>query len=72
MKAQIIRITDSHKFMTFLFKIDEKVYGLMYTGNQYRNYSVWSQFKVGDWVEGLRWKDEKRKLIDGDSPVHLS
>ena len=72
MKGKIIRITDSDKFITFLFWLENKVYPLMYTGKQYRNYSVWSQFKVGDWVEGLEWKDESKKLINADSPVHLA
>jgi hypothetical protein len=44
----------------------------MYTGKQYRNYEVWSQFKVGDCVDGLEWRDEKKKLINADSPVHLA
>ena len=72
MKAKIIRITDSGAFITYLFWLEEKAYPLMYTGKQYRNYSVWSQFKVGDWVEGLEWKDEKKKLINADSPVHMT
>ncbi|OHB14698.1 MAG: hypothetical protein A2431_00625 [Candidatus Zambryskibacteria bacterium RIFOXYC1_FULL_39_10] len=72
MKAKIIRITDSDRFITFLFWLEGKNYPLMYTGKQYRNYEIWSQFKVGDWVEGLEWKDEKKKLIDADSPVHLA
>ena len=71
MRGKIIRITDSNKFVTFLFWFDNKSYGLMYTGKQYRNYSIWSQFKVGDWVEGLEWKDGLRRLINGDSPVHF-
>ncbi|MFH1608690.1 MAG: hypothetical protein ABH951_01575 [Patescibacteria group bacterium] len=71
MKGKIIRITDSNKFITFLFWIENKIYALMYTGKQYRNYAIWSQFKIGDWVEGLEWKDEKKKIINADSPVHL-
>jgi hypothetical protein len=58
--------------MTILFKLDDKKFGLTYTGEQYRNYSIWNQFQVGDYVEGLEWKDEKKKIIDGDSPVHMS
>lgn len=71
MKGKIIRINESGKFITFLFWFEGKSYPLMYTGKQYRNYSTWSQFKVGDWVEGLQWKDKNKKLIDADSPVHL-
>lgn len=72
MKGKIVRITDSSKFTTFLFWLEDGVYPLMYTGKQFRNYSVWSQFKVGDWVDGLEWRDEKRKLINADSPVHIA
>ena len=72
MKAKIVRITDSGKFITFLFWTEEGIYPLMYTGKQYRNYEIWKQFKVGDWVNGLQWKNDKKKLIDADSPVHLA
>ncbi len=72
MQGKIIRITDSEKFVTILFKLGDKKYGFVYTGKQYRNFSVWSQFKIGDSIEGLVWKDEQKKIIDGDSPVHLN
>lgn len=72
MKGKIIRITNADKFATFLFWIEGKGYPLMYTGKQYRNFAVWRQFKIGDWVDGLEWKDEKKKLINADSPVYLS
>jgi hypothetical protein len=72
MKGQLIRITPSKAFVALLFKLGEKTYGLTYTGEQYRNYPVWSQFRIGDWVDGLKWKDEKKRIIDADSPVHLA
>lgn len=73
MKGKIIRITDSSKFVTYLFWFEDgKKYGVMYTGKQYRNYAIWGQFKVGDWVEGLEWRDGNKKLINADSPVHLA
>jgi len=71
MKGQLIRATESNDFVTLLFKLEDKRYALTYTGKKYRNYSVWSQFKVGDLVEGLEWKDEKKKLLNADSPVHF-
>ena len=71
MKGKIIRITDSGRFITFLFWLEDKIYPLMYTGKQYRNYEAWKHLKIGDWVEGLEWKDEKKKLINADSPVRL-
>lgn len=72
MKAQLIRITPGKDFETMLFKIDKNKYGLTYTGKKYRNYATWSQLKIGDWVDGLEWKDEYKKIIDGDSPVHIA
>jgi len=72
MKAQLIRVSDSKGFITLLFKLESGKYGRTYTGEQYRNYAVWSQFKIGDWVEGLQWKDEKKGLLDADSPAHLA
>lgn len=71
MRGKLIRITPSGDFITLLFKLGEKKYGRTYTGKRYRNYSIWSQFKIGDEVDGLRWKDERRQIIDADSPAHL-
>ena len=69
----LVRITESDRgFVTLLFKLETGIYGLTYTGEKYRNYHAWKQLKIGDEVEGLRWKDEKKKIIDADSPVHLA
>ena len=72
MKGQLIRSSNSKGFITLLFKLEGGKYGRTYTGEQYRNYAVWSQFKIGDWVEDLNWKDESKGLLDADSPVHLA
>ena len=71
MKGTLVRIAPSGGFETLLFKVGEKKYGRTYTGKRYRNYSTWSQFKIGDEVDGLRWKDERRQIVDADSPAHL-
>lgn len=71
MKAKIKRINNSPKFISYLFWMEDGSYPIMYTGKQYRNYSNWKDLKVGDWVDGLDWKDKSKKLIDADSPVHL-
>jgi hypothetical protein len=69
----VVRITQSErKFVTLLLKLEIGAYGLTYTGEMYRNYHAWKQLKIGDEVRGLQWKDEKKKIIDADSPVHLA
>ena len=73
MLGKIIRVVESGKFKTILIWLEEVgSCGRTYTGEKYRNYHTWEQFKVGDWVEGLEWKDEKKKLLDADSPVHIA
>lgn len=72
MKGKLIHITPSGDFITLLFKLGDKKYGRTYTGEEYRNYAIWRQLKIGDEVNGLQWKNEKRGLIDADSPVHLA
>ncbi len=72
MKGQIVGINPSGKFTMIFFKLENGKSAHTFTGEQYRNFAVWSQFKVGDCVDGLEWRDEKKKLIDADSPVHLA
>lgn len=71
MKSQIINIINSEKFIIFCFKLENGKRAKTYTGKNYRNYAMWSQFKVGDWVKGLKLKEEKKCLIDADSLVEL-
>jgi len=72
MKGKIVRIVPSGNFITIIIriiKIDKC--GRTYTGKNYRNFALWSELKEGDLVDGLKWLDEDRGIIDGDSPVHL-
>lgn len=71
MQGTIVRITHSGDLVTLLFRLGPKRYGHTFTGERYRNYSIWSQFKIGDDVDGLSWKDERKQIIDADSPAHL-
>ena len=71
MTGKLIRITPSGDFVTLLFKLGPKEYAHTFTGERYRNYKVWSEFKIGDELDGLRWSDAKKKRIDADSPAHL-
>lgn len=71
MTGQLIRVSGLSGFTTLLFKFENGKYGRTYTGDKYRNYSIWSQFKIGDSISGLEWKDEKKLIINGDSPAHL-
>ena len=64
-------ISSSENFINIFFKFDNGKSAHTFTGKQYRNYAIWKQFKVGDCVEGLNWKNEKKKLVDADSPVYL-
>ena len=71
MNGKVIRVVDSNKFITLLIWIQEDgVCGRTYTGEKYRNYHNWCDFKVGDHIGGLEWKDKARKILDADSPVY--
>lgn len=72
MKGQIVGINPSGKFTMIFFKLESGKSAHTYTGEQYRNYAVWSSFKVGDWIDGLEWRAEKKKQINADSPVYLA
>lgn len=71
MKGKILGITPSGKFVMVFLKLEGEKSAHTFTGEQYRNYAIWSDFKVGDWIDGLEWRDEKKRLIDADSPAHL-
>lgn len=72
MEGVIKRINEKDSFVAVLIYLPAtKKFGMTYTGTNYRNYVNWSDIKVGDRVSGLSWKDENRKLLDADSPVHL-
>lgn len=70
MKGELIRVSPSTGYTTFLLRMQDGGYGLTYTGEQFRNFPAWSQLRVGDFVDGLEWKNKERHIIDADSPVH--
>lgn len=37
--------------------------------DSYRNSVVWNSLNIGDSIQGLRWKDVKKRIVDADSPV---
>ncbi len=65
----LTKITQHDKFDTYSFKLSDSNggFGLTYTGPNYRNYANWKDYKIGDTVEGLTWKNKQKKLIDADS-----
>lgn len=75
MLGEIRRIISSGEFVTYIVRVQETEtetrIGRTYTGETYRNYSHWKEFKVGDKIEGVKWKDRDRGIIDADSPVDL-
>lgn len=72
-EGEVVRITNSKRgFVTILVRLADDSYGITYTGEQFRNYPVWGQLRIGDVVQGLKWKNRQRRIIDADSPVHLA
>lgn len=73
MKGKIIRIADCGNIIMYLVWLKElNISARTYTGEKYRNYINWKDLKIDDQIEGIQWKDEKRKILDADSPVHLA
>lgn len=73
MNGKIIRIAEFGITAMYLIWLkDSKIYGRTYTGEGYRNFINWKDLKVGDSIDGLQWKDEKKKILDADSPVHIA
>lgn len=73
MQGKIIRIVECENAIMYLIWLKEmNVSARTYTGEGYRNFINWKDLKIGDHLEGLQWKDEKRKLLDADSPVHIT
>ena len=71
MNGIIKRITNIGESIMYLIWTKSEGHGRTYTGEKYRNYANWKDLRVGDHVNGLKWKDKKRGIIDGDSPVEL-
>lgn len=65
-------VTQHGGFTTILIKTNDAEYGRTYTGPKYRNYDRWQPLKIGDPVNGLRWFNKDKGLLDADSPVHLN
>jgi hypothetical protein len=72
MKGKIVRIVPSGNFVTIIIRLEEAgKCGRTYTGKNFRNFAMWGELKIGDLVDGLRWLNGDKGIIDGDSPVHL-
>lgn len=60
--------THTDRYVTYWFTVgNNKAH--TYTGPTYKNYERWKKLHLGEDVEGLKWKDESRLLLDADSPV---
>ncbi len=53
----------------FKFKLPNGDNATSYIVGGFRNEALWTDLKIGDLVEGLRWKDEAKGIIDADSPI---
>lgn len=71
MKTEVIRVIPSGCFITYILKTEEGETGRTYSGQMYRNYQKWKGLKVGDWIDGLKWKSEEKKIFDADSLIVL-
>ena len=72
MLGKIIRVVEDDNFTTYLIWLKElNICARTYSGKGYRNYNNWRDLKIGDFIDGLEWKDDKRKLLDADSLIHL-
>lgn len=53
----------------FKFKLQNGDNATSYVVNGFRNEALWSDLKIGDHVDGLKWKDEAKGIINADSPI---
>ncbi len=53
----------------FKFKLQNGDNATSYVVNGFRNEALWSDLKIGDHVDGLKWKDEVKGIINADSPI---
>lgn len=68
MRGKIKNIVSVGKVKMYLIWLEEiGVFARTYSGSSYRNYDYWKELKIGDWAEGLDWKDEGRKILNADS-----
>lgn len=79
MKATFISCKVWHKptgqiLYTFAFKMEDGKSAKCYTQNNFGNFARWQKFihiQQGSIVDGLMWRDEKARLLDGDSEVKI-
>lgn len=53
----------------FKFKLQNGDNATSYVVNGFRNEALWADLKIGDHVDGLKWKDEAKGIINADSPI---
>ncbi len=70
MEGQIKFRREIKKNLTlFKLKLQNGDSATSYVVSGFRNEAVWADLKIGDYVEGLKWKDQSKGIIDADSPV---
>jgi len=68
MKGKIKNIVSFGKVRMYLIWLDEiGSFGRTYSGPAYRNFDYWKGLKIGDYAEGLEWKEESKKILNADS-----
>jgi hypothetical protein len=72
MEGKITWKGEVKNYLLFTLKLANGDSAKTYVVKGFRNIAIWSHLKIGDQIEGLQWKDEQKKLIDADSPVHLA
>ena len=55
-----------------VFEDEEVVRATVFLDPENDNYQKWEPFLAeGNLIQGVIWKDRKKKLVNGDSPVKL-
>ena len=70
--GRVHNITRHGDLLIVLFKLPNGRYPRTYTSPKYRNYHHWTSLCDGDEVAGLQWFNEKKGLVNADSPIHIS
>ena len=70
MERQITWNADIKKCLLFTIKFENGDSGKTYVVKGFKNEARWSHLKIGDRLGGLVWFDEKKKIIDADSPIY--
>ncbi|MEM5853837.1 MAG: hypothetical protein QW228_05710 [Candidatus Aenigmatarchaeota archaeon] len=74
MKGQIIKIKEDNfkdgKGYWVFFKMEDGGSGLTYLLETFGNFNNWKPYlRVGQTLDGLRWKNKKKRIIDADSMI---